>query len=100
MKYYLLMYADEKGGAACPKDEMDAWIAEIKAWSENLKKAGVLVRSEGLHPTSAASTVRVADTLTTAGLTCSTRPVKSGNCAWALETKRPNANATDATACR
>ena len=69
MKYYLLMYADEKGGAACPKDEMDAWISEIKAWSETLQKAGVLVRSEGLHPTSSASTVRVRNgkTLTTHG---------------------------------
>lgn len=59
MKYYLLSYVDEKGGAAVPKDEMDAWIGEIKAWVEDLQKAGVLVRAEGLHPTSAAATVRV-----------------------------------------
>ncbi|MEZ4701816.1 MAG: YciI family protein [Rhodothermales bacterium] len=69
MKYYLLMYADEKGGASLPKAEMDAWIAKIVAWNEEMRAAGVLVRSEGLMPTSAASTIRVRDgkTLTTHG---------------------------------
>ena len=59
MKYYLLMYAQEKAGAALPKAEMDAWIAEINAWQDDMKKAGVLIKGNGLHPTSAAATVRI-----------------------------------------
>ncbi len=59
MRYYLLMYAQEQGAAALPKEEMDRWIGEIMSWSEAMQEAGVLVRAEGLHPTSAAVTVRV-----------------------------------------
>ncbi|HET6569580.1 MAG TPA: YciI family protein [Rhodothermales bacterium] len=59
MKYYLLSYVDEKAGAAVPKDEMDAWIRKIKAWTDAMQESGVLVRAQGLHPTSAAATVRV-----------------------------------------
>jgi hypothetical protein len=61
MKYYLLMYHEEKAGAELPKAEMDAWLAKINAYGDALKKAGVLVKSEGLLPTSAATTVRIRD---------------------------------------
>lgn len=61
MKYLLLMYADEKGGANLPKDQMDAWLLRIREWSQAMQKAGVLVQASGLHPTSAAVTVRVRD---------------------------------------
>jgi hypothetical protein len=61
MKYLLLMYADEKGGASLPRDQMDAWLLKIRDWSQAMQKAGVLVKSSGLHPTSAAVTVRVRD---------------------------------------
>ena len=61
MKYLLLMYADEKGGANLPKDQMDAWLLRIRDWSQAMQKAGVLVQASGLHPTSAAVTVRLRD---------------------------------------
>jgi hypothetical protein len=82
MKYLLMMYADEKAGEALagdrpipermsalmsgkkprvdqPRDEMDAWMEKIMAYRQDLRKAGVLVDSEALLPTSASSTVRV-----------------------------------------
>lgn len=59
MKYYLFIYHEEKAGAALPREEMDRWIGKIKAWSDSMQKAGVLLKAEGLHPTSAATTVRV-----------------------------------------
>ena len=69
MKYCMLIYHEEKAGASLPKEEMDAWIAKISAWSESMRKSGVLVKAEGLHPTSAATTIRVrgGKTLTTHG---------------------------------
>jgi hypothetical protein len=38
---------------------MDSWIGEINAWHDEMKKAGVLIKANGLHQTSAAATVRV-----------------------------------------
>ena len=69
MKYYLLIYHDEKGGASLSKEEMDGWLVKIKAWSDSMRNAGVMVKAEGLHPTAAATTVRVRNgkTLTTHG---------------------------------
>ncbi len=69
MKYYLLMYADEKGGAAVSKADMDVWLGKINAWKDAMEKAGVLLKGEGLHPTAAATTVRVREgkTVTTHG---------------------------------
>jgi len=69
MKYYLFMYHDEKTGAALSKEEMDGWLAKIKAWSDSMRHAGVLIKAEALHPTAAATTVRVRQgkTLTTHG---------------------------------
>jgi hypothetical protein len=52
MQYLLLIYSDEKAGADMPKEAMDAWMGEYMAYTEAL--AG-----EALHPTSAATTVRV-----------------------------------------
>lgn len=69
MKYYMFIYHDEKAGFNLPKEEMDSWLVKIKAWSDSMHQAGVLVKAEGLHPTAAATTVRVRDgkALTTHG---------------------------------
>lgn len=69
MKYRMLIYHDEKAGAALPKGEMDSWLAKIQAWADSMRKSGVLIESEGLHPTAAATTVRVRNgkSLTTHG---------------------------------
>ncbi len=72
MKYMLLIYGDESqseemmnsGSAA-----MDAVMAEYFALNDALEKAGALGPNEPLHPTSAATTVRVRNgkTVTTSG---------------------------------
>ena len=59
MQYLLLIYSDEKAGANMPKAEMDAWMGEYTAYTEAMQKAGVMLAGEALHPTSAATTVRV-----------------------------------------
>ena len=59
MQYLLLIYSDEKAGADVSKAEMDAWMGEYVAYTDALQKAGVMLAGEALHPTSAATTVRV-----------------------------------------
>jgi len=59
MQYLLLIYSDEKAGANAPKEEVDAWMGEYNAYTDALQKAGVSLAGEALHPTSAATTVRV-----------------------------------------
>jgi hypothetical protein len=59
MQYLLLIYGDEKAGADMSKEEMDAMMGDYNAYTEALQKAGVMLGGEALHPTSAATTVRV-----------------------------------------
>ncbi len=59
MQYLILIYSDEKAGTNVPKEELDAWMGEYNAYTEALGKAGVMKGGEALHPTSAATTVRV-----------------------------------------
>ncbi len=59
MKYLLMLYADEKAGAILPKEVIEDMMGQFHAWSEAMTKAGVNNTFEGLHPTSAATTVRV-----------------------------------------
>src|SRR5690349_12941147 len=59
MQYLLLIYGDEKAEANMSKTEMDAWMGEYTAYTEALQKAGAMLGGEALHPTAAATTVRV-----------------------------------------
>ena len=61
MKYLTLMYSDEKADAdiRASKEKFDAVMGEWNAYTEALQKAGVMVAGAALHPTSAATTVRV-----------------------------------------
>jgi hypothetical protein len=61
MKYLLMVYGSEQGMRALSKESMDQALAAYGAYSEALKKAGVLAGSNRLRPTNSASTVRVAD---------------------------------------
>lgn len=69
MKYLLLIYTDEKLDASVSKEEADAVMAEYFAFTEAIRKSGAYHGGEALHPTSAATTVRVRDgkTVTTHG---------------------------------
>ena len=59
MKYLLLIYSDEKAGVDVSKEEIEAWMGEYIAYTEAMSKAGVRIAGDALHPTSAATTVRV-----------------------------------------
>ncbi len=58
MKYLFLLYADEIAGAAIQPEAMKGFMSEMYAYEDALNKAGVPFVTEGLHPTSAATTVR------------------------------------------
>ena len=75
MQYMLLIYEDESNPP--PDDaEMGKWFAI----TEEMRKAGIHVAGEALHPTSSATTVRVqsGDTVTTDGPFAETREQLGG----------------------
>jgi hypothetical protein len=59
MKYLLLIYSDEKQDASASKEEQDAWMGKYNEYTEAIQRSGALIAGEALHPTSAATTVRV-----------------------------------------
>jgi hypothetical protein len=61
MKYILMDYVNEAGWPQLTRDEKEHWLGAYRAYMEAMSKAGVLRESNGLQPTSAATTVRVAD---------------------------------------
>jgi hypothetical protein len=61
MKYMLMTYVNEAGWTHLTKDEQEQGVAAYMAYSEALTKAGVLTSSNRLQPSSAATTVRIAD---------------------------------------
>jgi hypothetical protein len=61
MQYMLLIYADESALRSVPKDAVTHMSAAYEAYTEAMKKAGVLRGGERLRPSSDATTVRVKD---------------------------------------
>jgi hypothetical protein len=61
MKYLLLLYAEEAGWNQLSKAQQEQGVAAYAAYTEALKKAGVLAGSNRLQPVSAATTVRLAN---------------------------------------
>lgn len=59
MKFLLTIYGDESSRAGVPPEEMQKLVDEYFALDDAARAAGVYVESNGLHPTSAATTVRV-----------------------------------------
>jgi hypothetical protein len=60
MQYALLIYTNEAAAAAASEQQSREMLGEYMAYSEAMKKAGIVVGGERLRPTSAATTVRVA----------------------------------------
>ena len=58
MKYLLLQYVDMNVMMNLPKEEAGKTHAAYMAYTEAMKKAGVLVANHGLRPASEATTVR------------------------------------------
>jgi hypothetical protein len=61
MQYLLLIYGNEAGMKSASKADVEQMVAAYGAYTEALKKAGVLAGANRLQPTASASTVRVAD---------------------------------------
>ncbi len=59
MKYLLMLYADEKAGAALPAAEMARAMDTMYAYQAALTKAGAFVATAALARTSDARTVRM-----------------------------------------
>ena len=61
MKYMILIYGNEAAMQSVTPTQREETLAAYMAYTEATKKAGVLVGADRLQPTSAATTVRVAN---------------------------------------
>ena len=61
MKYLLMTYVNEGAWPKLTKAEQEQGAAAYMAYGEALQKAGALVGSNRLRPTSSATTVRIAN---------------------------------------
>jgi len=61
MQYILMDYVNEAGWPKLPRTEQIHWLGAYRAYVEAMTKAGVLRGSNGLQPSSVATTVRVAN---------------------------------------
>ena len=61
MEYILMAYVQEGGWTQLTKAQQEQGMAAYMAYTEELAKAGVLRSNKRLGPSSAASTVRIAD---------------------------------------
>jgi hypothetical protein len=61
MKYILMAYVNESGWTKLSKGEQEQGMAAYVAYTEALTKSGVLTGSNRLGPSSAATTVRIAN---------------------------------------
>jgi hypothetical protein len=61
MKYMLLIYGNEAGGADMSPEQQQAMFAAHGAYSQEMGERGVMLGGAPLVPTSAATSVRVRD---------------------------------------
>ena len=59
MKYLCLIYSEESARATSTQEQMAAMGAEYMAFTDDVRKSGHMLGGEALHPTNAATTVRV-----------------------------------------
>lgn len=69
MQYMMLIYHDEGAQADMDEEQLDEQMAAYNAFTKEVREREALVSGDALHPTSAATTVRVRDgrVLTTDG---------------------------------
>jgi hypothetical protein len=79
MRYLLLIYTEEPTGAV-PEDVMAAELEGYNAFSQEIRDRGLYEAGEALHPTPAATTVRIRDgqTVTTDGPFAETKEALGG----------------------
>lgn len=80
MRYMMLIYGDETGSDQVGEADQARMMAAYNAFSDEGRKAGVILEGEALHPTRAATTVRVRDgkTLSTDGPFAETKEALGG----------------------
>ncbi len=80
MKYMLLIYGGEGAMEAATQEERDAEMARWFAYTNDLRSAGVMIAGDALHPTAAATSVRVRDgkAITTDGPFAETKETLGG----------------------
>jgi hypothetical protein len=61
MKYLLLIYGNEAASGAAPEAARNEMLAAYGAYTGAMIQAGVMVGGDRLHPSSAATTVRIAE---------------------------------------
>jgi hypothetical protein len=61
MKYTLMIYDDEKGRGKLSEGQLHQMMGEYQQLTQQLKDAGQYIAGQQLHPTSAATSVRVRD---------------------------------------
>ena len=61
MQYMLLIYGEERAAENMPREQMTSIVNAFMAYTQALGEAKVLVGSNRLRPTSAATTVRTTD---------------------------------------
>jgi hypothetical protein len=61
VKYILMDYVQEAGWPMLTTAEQEHWLGVYRSYMQAMDQAGVLKSSSGLHPTSTATTVRVAN---------------------------------------
>ncbi len=59
MQFMLMLYAEEKAGAAIPKAQMDRVMDSLYAYQAALTKAGAFIATAPLAPTAQAKTLRM-----------------------------------------
>jgi hypothetical protein len=59
MKYLLLLFGDESSWENAGEEELQAEMAAFEEYDRQVREAGVVVASEGLQPTSTATTMRM-----------------------------------------
>jgi hypothetical protein len=61
MQYMLAIYGDERSAESTPREQMSEIVNAYMAYTKALQDAKILVASNRLRPTSAATTVRTID---------------------------------------
>ena len=57
MQFLLMLYADEKAGAAIPPVQMAGFMEQMAAYQQTLEKARAFVATAALQPTTTAKTI-------------------------------------------
>ena len=61
MRYMLVIYGNDDDWTQRPVEELEPILSEHESFSEDLRRAGKLVSSEALQPSSTVTTIRMKD---------------------------------------